>query len=313
MTEPANAPAETKPEPTTLPTKPTFGKPPQVEELVDYYLNRRVAAQVVKLLIHTPLTPNQVSIISMLFSVAAAGCLFACDPHLAALAGGLLYIGIVLDCADGQLARARGGGSLGGRIVDGVCDYISGIALFIGAAWFASVHAPAWTPVPVWALALVAALSTVLHCAMQDGRKNAFLARFVPSFHEGAEPGEVVLKELETARQKKQRLDAAMLRLYLVYLRLQGGLHRPKPTSEPTAAPGWEFKPPARWDLCLIRFWSFLGFTTHLFLLVLACLASPALPYAVFWYLATIAVIANVWMVILLATAGRGRETVSRS
>ncbi len=277
------------------------GKPPQVDELIDYYLNRRVAAVVVKVLLHTTLTPNQVSFISMLFSVAAGACLFFRAVNLAAVASGILYMGIVLDCADGQLARARGGGSLTGRIVDGICDYLSGIALFVGACWFAAPIAPAWLPLPIWALGIIAGLSTVLHCALQDHKKLVFLRTFVPDFDEGAGTPEAVGEELNRAREKRLRLDIVFLQLYLLYGRVQSVFsalaQRPVTASESPQ----HVENTSRLQLLGARCWSFLGFTTHLFLLVIACFLCLAAPQAVLWYLLTVAVLGNVWMIALLA------------
>lgn len=282
------------------PRRQQYGRPPQVEELIDYYLNRRVAALLVQALLPTPLTPNQVSFISMIFSVAAAVCLFFRDVYLAAVAGGLLYVGIVLDCVDGQLARARGGGSLTGRIVDGVCDYLSGIALLVGVCRFIVSTVPAWFSLPIWTLGIMVMLSTILHCALQDHKKLVFLRRLVPGSDEGASTPEAAQRELERAREKRRRLDSLLLRLYLLYGRLQGvfssRIERPVSKTEPAR----DMKEASRWELLGMRCWSFLGFATHLFLLVLACFASLVYPPAIFWYLMTVVVLGNVWLVALL-------------
>jgi hypothetical protein len=81
---------------------------------------------------------------------------------------------MVLDAADGQLARARGGGSPEGRVVDGVVDYWVGAALHVGI--FASLmktrptvleHAPSGFEL---ALLVTAAGAAMTMCSMRLDR-----------------------------------------------------------------------------------------------------------------------------------------------
>ena len=46
-------------------------KPPEVEELVDEYFHRPIARRLVDLLVHTPITPNQVTLVAAFVGVAA--------------------------------------------------------------------------------------------------------------------------------------------------------------------------------------------------------------------------------------------------
>ncbi|HSB55292.1 MAG TPA: CDP-alcohol phosphatidyltransferase family protein, partial [Gemmatimonadales bacterium] len=84
-------------------------KPPEVEELVDEYLHRPIARRIVDLLVHTPITPNQITLVAALVGVIA-GVLMALSvgrPDRLLLSGLLLFAAVVLDCCDGQLARRK--------------------------------------------------------------------------------------------------------------------------------------------------------------------------------------------------------------
>jgi hypothetical protein len=85
---------------------------------VDLWLNRPLAALVVRLVYKTRITPNQITVFSLLLGLTAAG-LFAIGQAVTFVAGGiLLQVSSVIDGADGMLARSRGecsryGGHLG--------------------------------------------------------------------------------------------------------------------------------------------------------------------------------------------------------
>jgi phosphatidylglycerophosphate synthase len=70
---------------------------------VDRFLNRPVGRPLSKLLVRTPVSPNQVSIVSILIGVASAW-FFARGNFIA---GALVFqLCAVVDCVDGDLARA---------------------------------------------------------------------------------------------------------------------------------------------------------------------------------------------------------------
>src|SRR5262245_6410855 len=117
------------------PTAPQAFKARDVEELIDFYLHRRVATLLVKVLALTPITPNQVTVLSGLFAIAAGAVLATSAPERPlqpVLAATIFFGSIVLDCADGQLARLRKSSSFAGRALDGYTDAVSITALMVG-------------------------------------------------------------------------------------------------------------------------------------------------------------------------------------
>ncbi len=70
------------------------------------------------------LTPDQVTLVSALFTFTGLAALAILPPNLSTgiLVTGTLSLGYGLDAADGQLARLRGGGTLTGEWLDHVID-----------------------------------------------------------------------------------------------------------------------------------------------------------------------------------------------
>ncbi|MBI3765873.1 MAG: CDP-alcohol phosphatidyltransferase family protein, partial [Ignavibacteriales bacterium] len=107
-------------------------KMPEAEEVFDLLFYRPVAFILVKMIYRLPITPNQVTGFSLVAGLIAA-LFFSMSTAAAIVMGALWYaLANILDCADGQLARLQHSGTLLGRVVDGVIDYISSVAIFLG-------------------------------------------------------------------------------------------------------------------------------------------------------------------------------------
>lgn len=100
--------------------------------LVDKYFNRPVGrALFSKLLIHTPISPNQVSVAATLIGLLAAAC-FAVGSAKAAIWGAiLLQLSAIVDCVDGDLARVLFKESPLGKWLDIVGDQVVHIGVFV--------------------------------------------------------------------------------------------------------------------------------------------------------------------------------------
>lgn len=102
-------------------------------------------------------TPNQVTLVSLLTAVAGAGCVATGTRVGYLVAAALLMGSFVLDCADGQLARYTLRFSALGAWLDGVCDRVKEYAFYAGLALGAAREGD-----DVWGLALGA--MTLLTC-----------------------------------------------------------------------------------------------------------------------------------------------------
>jgi phosphatidylglycerophosphate synthase len=100
---------------------------------------------------------------------------------------------LVLDCADGQLARLRGGGTVWGRVVDGIGDYLTAIAAHLGlVAWLARD------------LGLVAALAWGGAAAGSLAWASFQLDRYKRRYRGDQDDLEAVRREVEAARGVKR-------------------------------------------------------------------------------------------------------------
>lgn len=95
----------------------------------------KVTAPLGRALIHTGLTPDAVTLIGTVATIAAAVTLFP----MGQLFWGAMVIGlfVMFDMLDGAMARARGGGTRFGAVLDATCDRVADGAIFAGLAWWA--------------------------------------------------------------------------------------------------------------------------------------------------------------------------------
>ena len=102
---------------------------PEVMGLVEVLFNRRLSTLLTRLLVRTPLTPNQVTVLSFLVLLPGA-YLLSTGERIALIGAGLLIqLSFTLDCCDGEIARLRGLSSPFGAWFDGLLDRIAELAL----------------------------------------------------------------------------------------------------------------------------------------------------------------------------------------
>jgi len=105
---------------------------------VDRHVNRKFSRPMTRLLLRTPLTPNQITVLAGLASLLGALCFFP-GGYYGPLLGALLFqFSAVLDCCDGEIARCKMMESPLGDWLDIVCDTAGAIAIFLGigiAVW----------------------------------------------------------------------------------------------------------------------------------------------------------------------------------
>ena len=140
-------------------------RPRELQDPLNYYLYHPLAWQFARVLAHTPITPNMVSVLG-------AGCVIAAGlaytqlawPVSAALGMALHMTWHVVDGADGDLARLTGRSSPIGEMVDGLCDYLSHIVVYL---MLAALLAASSGPVSGW-LAWVLVIGAGISHAVQS-------------------------------------------------------------------------------------------------------------------------------------------------
>ena len=94
--------------------------------------DQRAARLLVKPLARTPVTPNQLTTVTLVLALAGCGLFATGDPVLAGWAAGLFVLARFLDHFDGELARLKGAASSFGYYYDYVAGAVSYAALFLG-------------------------------------------------------------------------------------------------------------------------------------------------------------------------------------
>jgi len=235
----------------------------EAEEILDLIFYRPVALGFVKLIYRLPITPNQVTFLSLLAGLASAYCFSLGTPEQFA-AGGIWYaVANMLDCADGQLARLQNSGTPLGRLVDGVVDWIISVAIFLGLG----VGLAAYTgDASVWYLVVAGGITSALHSILFDYYQQDYIAKVRGQKSYLTREIENVEAELHKAENAKNEVLRRMpLNLYLGYLHIQQRSQLKKDDGRQLAPDLYRnsFKRLTRW-------WTFLGATTNRSLLIVA-------------------------------------------
>jgi Phosphatidylglycerophosphate synthase len=100
--------------------------------IIDRYIIRKISGFITGLLVKTPVTPNQVTIVSLVIGIVSAVC-FSHGAHIYTLIAGVFYfISTVFDQCDGEVARSKHMKSDFGRVFDIIVDSIVNAVIVIG-------------------------------------------------------------------------------------------------------------------------------------------------------------------------------------
>jgi phosphatidylglycerophosphate synthase len=146
------------------------GRPVEIEEWTNLKLVHPLSRRLVEVLIPTGVSPNAVSMMGVVMAAVAGVAYFALPWPFAAVLGFAFHLAWhVFDGADGDLARRTGRASPSGELVDGICDHLGPLCIYLA---FAALLAPSlggWA----FALALAAGLSRALQAnAYETLRRN---------------------------------------------------------------------------------------------------------------------------------------------
>jgi hypothetical protein len=99
------------------------------------YVARPPAAALVHAFRNTGVTPNQITLASLVVALISATLLVSLPGHLGLLAAVLVFqLSYVLDCADGMLARLRGVQSPSGHLLDFLMDEVKAFVILAAAS-----------------------------------------------------------------------------------------------------------------------------------------------------------------------------------
>ena len=129
----------------------------------EHRLNRVLSKPLTGILLKTPLTPNQVTLISLSCGLLA-GFFFSRGTYLFSLAGAASYqLAVILDNCDGEIARAKNMRSVFGGWLDVATDFLTDLSLFLGIGFGMK---QAGVPGPVVLFMVLCLSGALIHLAL---------------------------------------------------------------------------------------------------------------------------------------------------
>lgn len=189
-----------------------LNKPREIEEWLDTHVWRRLGYLIVLAVRNTSVTPNMLSLASVLAAFACAWAYYGRDLRGALLGMLFMVVHSAFDAADGQLARIPGRASAHGRTIDGIADAISFTAIYAAILLSYADSVGAWLPL-VTGLALAGIASHQVQCALVEHARQLFWYYCHGSDLPAREKPEVLEAQLASARG----LDRVILRFQLRY------------------------------------------------------------------------------------------------
>ena len=169
-------------------------RPRELEDPLNFYLFHPLAARLARLLVPTRISPNMVSVMSMLALVAATWAFTTLAwPQNALVGFAFMLVWHVVDGADGDLARMTGRASPTGELVDGVCDYAGNVIMYIAFVLILDDTIGFWA----WPLGLAAGISHVVQTIHTESQRRLYLCRAygVPWLRTAAASGDPVFRK----------------------------------------------------------------------------------------------------------------------
>lgn len=148
--------------------------PPELQDWLNSRVYHPLGRRLAIFLVPTAVTPNMVSFGGLLLIVAAAGFYTGLSWPVSVLLGFPAHaLWHVLDGADGDLARRTGRSSPVGELVDGVCDYLGHIILYVALAAMLYGWIGGWA----WALATLSGVSRIVQSNHAESQRRTYLWR----------------------------------------------------------------------------------------------------------------------------------------
>lgn len=173
----------------------------KLEDPANTFVRYPIALAMTRLLVRTPVTPNQISCSQPVFA-GIAGYLVTLGDWRADLLAVLAFeMRSILDCVDGTLARAKKMSSPNGHAIDGLADWLGVILLYAGIFVRFNTHPPtAALGTDQGSLLGWLGVNGVLVLAMLSGGARSFTSdyfrvKFVSVFDAGRDDTETALRQ----------------------------------------------------------------------------------------------------------------------
>ncbi len=144
----------------------------EIEDATNLWVVHPVSNRLTPLLAAAGVHPNAVSLAGMACGAAAGVAYHGWrDPWLVVAGFALMLAWHVLDGVDGQLARLTRTQSATGKVLDGVCDYVTFAAVYLGLASALAGERGAW----VWGLVVLAGGCHAVQAALYETQRQDYL------------------------------------------------------------------------------------------------------------------------------------------
>ncbi len=143
----------------------------EIEDPTNLYFIHPISSRLVPVFAKIGLTPNAVSLIGMGCGILAGVAYHFYTASWCAIAGFVLMLAWhVMDGADGQLARLTKTYSELGKVLDGICDYVTFTAVYVGLALALSASLGGW----IWLLVALAGAAHAIQSAAYEMQRQDY-------------------------------------------------------------------------------------------------------------------------------------------
>jgi len=143
----------------------------EIEEITNLYLIHPLAGRLVPIFARLHVTPNAVSILGMACGILAGFAYYRYrDPRFAIAGFALMIVWHVMDGADGQLARYTQTYSYFGKILDGIADHVTFVAVYVALAMASSRQYGNW----IYGLAAISGVFHAIQSASYETERQEY-------------------------------------------------------------------------------------------------------------------------------------------
>lgn len=260
----------------------------EVEETIDVYFYRPLGYVIAKACRASGVTPNVVTVVSIIIGVFGGHLLYYKDFAINALGFGLWVVADTLDSVDGQLARMTDHESKIGRILDGFGGNLVFLSIYLHLfARMVNTFPDIQWPF-LFLLVLAGGVSHSLQSSLADYYRNAYLTFVVESSKSGLDSAEEVRREYEAILLADHPVRKFLMRVYLNYTIQQESLSRNFQKLRKRAAaefgrniPDWFRDEYRRMNRPLMKYYAVLTTNTRMIIMAV-CVLTDHVP----WYFA---------------------------
>lgn len=186
----------------------------EIEEFTNLHIIHPISGWLVPKFAARNITPNMVSLFGMACGILSAIAYYHYASPLMAMAG---FAGMILwhimDGADGQLARLTKSYSETGKILDGICDYVTFISVYVALALALIAEGKS----NVWAIVLTSGLLHAIQSSAYEMQRSAY-----DYWGYGKQSAAIPeLKQMIAELEGKSALSYIMGQFHIVYIRMQ--------------------------------------------------------------------------------------------